>query len=155
MRKFRPYDPHQTFEMPPTVREWLPVGHLALFISDVVDALSLEEIYRSYENADGRGQPPYHPAMMVKLLVYGYCIGVLSSRQIAKATETDMAFRGLAANQHPDHDTLVAFRHRHLQAFAHLFLQILKMCQKAGLVKLGNLAGMAFSLAASLFLQSS
>lgn len=116
------------------------MGHLALFISDVVDALSLEEIYRSYENADGRGQPPYHPAMMVKLLVYGYCIGVLSSRQIAKATETDMAFRGLAANQHPDHDTLAAFRHRHLQAFAHLFLQILKLCQKAGLVKLGNLA---------------
>ena len=116
MRKFRPYDPHQTFEMPPTVREWLPVGHLALFISDVVDALSLEEIYRSYENADGRGQPPYHPAMMVKLLVYGYCIGVLSSRKIAKATETDIAFRVLAANQHPDHDTLAAFRHRHLKA---------------------------------------
>jgi len=140
MRKFRPYDPHQTFEMPPTLREWLPAGHLALFISDVVDALSLEEIYRSYENADGRGQPPYHPAMMVKLLVYGYCIGVLSSRKIAKATETDIAFRVLAANQHPDHDTLAAFRQRHLKALANLFLQILKMCQKAGLVKLGNLA---------------
>jgi len=89
---------------------------LALFISDVVDALSLEAIYRSYENADGRGQPPYHPAMMVKLLVYGYCIGVLSSRKIAKATETDIALRVLAANQHPDHDTLAAFRQRHLKA---------------------------------------
>ena len=116
MRKFRPYDPHQTFEMPPTVREWLPVGHLALFISDVVDALSLEEIYRSYENADGRGQPPSHPAMMVTRLVSGYGRGVLASRQIAKATETDMALRVLAANQHPDHETLAAFRQRHLTA---------------------------------------
>src|SRR2546427_9431673 len=116
MRKFPRYAPHQTFESPPPLREWLPAGHLALFISDVVDARSLEEIWRSYENADGRGEPPYHPAMMVKLLVYGYWIGVLASRKIAKATETDMAFRVLAANQHPDHETLAAFRQRHLKA---------------------------------------
>lgn len=139
-RKFRPYDPPQTFEMPPTLREWLPAGHLALFISDGVDARSLEEISRSYEHADGRGQPPSHPALMVTLLVYGYCIGGLSSRQIAKATETDSAFRVLAANQHPDHETLAAFRQRPLKAFAHLFLPILKMCQKAGLVTWGHLA---------------
>jgi transposase len=116
MRKFRPYDPHQTCEMPPTWREWLPAGHLALFSSDVVDARSLEEISRSDEHADGRGQPPYHPAMMVKLLVYGSCIGVLSSRKLAQATETDMAFRVLAAHQHPDHETLAACRQRHLKA---------------------------------------
>ena len=116
MRQFRPYDPHQTFEMPPTLREGWPAGHLALFISDVVDARSLEEIDRSEENADGRGQPPYHPAMMVKRLVYGDCIGVLSSRKSAKATEPDLACRVLAANQPPDHDTLAAFRQRPLKA---------------------------------------
>ena|SRR6266446_2476793 len=115
-RKLRPYDPHQTFEMPPTLRAWLPAGHLALCISDVVDALSLEEIARSYEHADGRGQPPYPPAMMVQRLGYGDCRGVLSSRTSAKATETDRAFRVLAAHQHPEHETLAAFRQRPLKA---------------------------------------
>lgn len=140
MRKFRPYEPNQAFLLPPTLREWLPRKHLALFVSDVVDEQDLSEIYRSYESEDGRGQPPYHPAMLVKLLVYGYCIGVLSSRKIEKATETDIAFRLLAANSHPDHDTIAAFRQRHLEALAELFIQILKLCQKAGLVKLGNVA---------------
>lgn len=140
MRKFRPYEPNQAYLLPPTLREWLPRKHLALFVSDVVDELDLIEIYRSYESEDGRGQPPYHPAMLVKLLVYGYCVGVLSSRKIEKATETDIAFRVLAANSHPDHDTIAAFRQRHLKALAELFIQILKLCQKAGLVKLGNVA---------------
>lgn len=140
MRKFRPYEPNQAYLLPPTLREWLPQKHLALFVSDVVDELDLGDIYRSYESEDGRGQPPYHPAMLVKLLVYGYCIGVLSSRKIEKATETDIAFRVLAANSHPDHDTIAAFRQRHLKALAELFIQILKLCQKAGLVKLGNVA---------------
>jgi len=140
MRKFRPYEPNQAYLLPPTLVEWLPRKHLALFVSDVVDELNLDELYESYENEDGRGQPPYHPARLVKVLVYGYCTGVLSSRKLERATETDVAFRVLAANSHPDHDTIAAFRQRHLKALAKLFLQILKLCQKAGLVKLGNVA---------------
>lgn len=139
MSTFIPYMPSQPFLFPPDMREWLPEGHLALVVSDVVDTLDLSGIYRVYEN-DGRGRPAYHPLMMVKLLIYGYCVGVISSRKIEKATWTDVAFRFLAANQHPDHDTIADFRRRHLKEFRGLFLQVLRICQAAGLVKLGRVA---------------
>src|SRR6266852_3912442 len=138
-KTFRPYELNQRLLLPPDMREWLPEGHLALFVSDVVDALDLAAIFAAYEGEE-RGQPPYHPAMMVKLLVYAYCTGKPSSRKIERATYEDVAYRVLAADQHPDHDSLAAFRQRHLQALGALFVQVLRLCQEAGLVKLGHVA---------------
>jgi transposase len=139
-RIYLSYDPEQKLLLPPDLREWLPEGHLALFISDVVDELDLSGIVRHYEKGDGRGRPPYHPLMMVKLLVYGYCIGKVSSRKLEQATYEDVAFRVLACNQHPDHDSIANFRQLHLGELAGLFVQVLKMCERAGLVKLGHVA---------------
>jgi len=139
-RIYLSYDPEQRLLLPPDIREWLPEGHLALFISDVVDELDLSAIVRVYESGDGRGRPPYHPLMMVKLLVYGYCIGRVSSRKIEKASYEDVAFRVLACNQHPDHDSIAEFRKRHLQELAGLFVQVLRLCERAGLMKLGHVA---------------
>src|SRR5206468_2102898 len=125
---------------PPLLRDWLPEGHLAHFVSDVVDTLDLSPILAVYASQDGRGQPPYHPRLMVKLLVYGYCTGVVSSRKLQRATWEDLPVRVLATDQHPDHDSIAAFRQRHLGALAGLFLQVLQLCEKAGLVKLGQVA---------------
>ena len=141
MKTFKPYNPDQLFLLPPALRDWLPEGHLALFVSDVVDhALDLTPILAAYETGDGRGQPPYHPALLVKLLVYGYCTGKPSSRKIEKATYEEVPYRVLAANQHPDHDSIAAFRQQHLAALAGLFTQVLALCQRAGLVQLGHVA---------------
>ncbi len=134
------YDPEQRLLLPPDLREWLPEGHLALFVSDVVEQLDLTKIMDWYERGDGRGRPPYHPLMMVKLLVYGYCIGRVSSRKIEKATYEDVGFRVLACNQHPDHDSMAEFRKTHLEELAKLFVQMLRLCEQAGLVKLGHVA---------------
>lgn len=135
---FRPYDPDQPFLMPVSMREWLPGGHLAYFISDVADHLDLSAIMNHYE--EEKGYPPYHPAMMVKVLLYAYCIGVPSSRKIAKRLEEDIAFRVLAANNTPDFRTISDFRKGHLKALAALFVQVLRLCQRAGLVKLGHVS---------------
>ena len=140
MRTFKLYDLDQPYLLPPDVRSWLSEGHLALFVSDVVDALDLSAILDEYERGDGRGYPPYHPVMMVKLLVYGYCTGKTSSRKIEKATWEDVAYRVLSGNQQPDHDSIADFRRRHLKALAGLFVQVLKLCQEAGLVKLGHVS---------------
>lgn len=139
-KTFRRYDPEQCLLLPPDLRQWLPEGHLALFVSDVVNELDLSEILSVYEQGDGRGYPPYHPQMMVKLLIYGYCTGVVSSRRMERATYEDVAFRVLAANQQPDHDSIAAFRKRHLGSLAGLFMQVLRLCERAGLVKLGHVA---------------
>jgi transposase len=139
-KTFRSYDMNQQLLLPPDLRQWLPADHLALYISDVVESLNLAEILNSYEAGDGRGRPPYHPVLMVKLLIYGYCTGRMSSRKIEQATHDDVAFRVLACNQQPDHDSIAAFRKRHLAALAKLFVQILELCQRAGLVKLGHVA---------------
>jgi transposase len=136
---FRDYQPEQALLLPPSLEDWLPEGHLARFLSEVVAELDLRPIYQSYEK-DGRGQAAYEPLMMVKLLLYGYCIGIASSRKIERATYENVAFRYLSANQHPDHDTVAEFRRRHLTAMAALFVEVLKLCQKAGLVKLGHVA---------------
>ena len=140
MKQFKPYDPDQDFLLPPSPRDWLPEKHLAYVLRDVVGELDLSAIYRAYEHADDRGQPPYDPALMVTLLLYGYCVGVPSSRRIERATWDDVGFRVLAADAHPDHDSLAAFRQRHLSALAALFVQVLQLCRKAGLVKLGHVA---------------
>jgi len=125
--------------MPISMREWLPADHLAYFISDVVESLDLSAITKRYAGEE-RGYPPYHPGMMVKVLLYAYCIGVASSRKIEKRLCEDIAFRVLAANNTPDFRTISDFRKDHLRTLAGLFLQVLKLCQKAGLVKLGHVA---------------
>lgn len=135
---FRSYDVRQQLLLPPSLEDWVPEGHLARFVSDVVETLELSAIHSTYRG--GAGAPAYHPAMMVKLLVYGYCTGVRSSRRIERATYDDVAFRFLSADQHPDHDSIALFRQRHLKALAALFLQVLQLCQRAGLVKLGHVA---------------
>jgi transposase len=139
-QNFLPDTVNQTLLFPPSLHDWLPDGHLARFVVDVVMALDVDAIYASYREKDGRGQPAYAPEMMVRLLLYGYATGVYSSRQIETRTYEDVAFRYLAGDQHPDHATLAEFRKRHLSALASLFTQALLLCAKAGLVKLGHVA---------------
>lgn len=139
-KRFRVCSLDQQFLMPPSLQDWLPENHLARFIADVVNELDLSSIYAEYERKDGRGLSAYHPLLITRLLLYGYCIGTTSSRKIEQATHDNVAFRYLSADQHPDHDTLAAFRQQHLEALAGLFVQALRLCQKAGLVKLGNVA---------------
>ena len=136
---YKTYEPDQLFLLPPSLKEWLPEGHLAYFVSDVVDELDLGEIEKTY-STKLQGQPPYHPAMLVKLLFYAYCMGIPSSRKIEKETYEGIAFRILAAGYHPDHDTIADFRKTHLGALKGLFLQILLLCKEAKLVKLGHVA---------------
>jgi transposase len=140
MKTFKPYELNQTYLMPPNLRDWLDEGHLALFVIDVVNTLDLSGIYGAYEKADGRGQPPYHPKMMTSLLVYGYCTGKTSSRKLERATWEEVPYRVLTANQHPDHDSIADFRQRHLESLSKLFVQVLRLCEGAGLVKLGHIA---------------
>jgi transposase len=139
-KRFRVCDLDQQFLLPPSLQDWLPENHLARFIADVTNELDLSAIYAQYGRQDGRGLSAYHPLLLTRLLLYGYCVGVTSSRRIERATHDDVAFRYLAADQHPDHDTIAAFRQQHLEALASLFVQALRLCQKAGLVKLGNVA---------------
>ena len=139
-RTFRPYTLDQRLLLPPDMREWLPDGHLASFVSDTVDAFDLSPILKKYEKDDNRGRAGYHPRMMVKLLVYAYCTGKRSSRGIERATYDEVPFRVLAADQHPDHDSIADFRKRHLKELGGLFVDVLRLCEKAGLVKLGHVA---------------
>ena len=138
-KTYLPYDPDQQLLLPAALQQWLPQDHLAYFISDVVDQLDLSEITERYER-ESRGGPPYHPRMMVKVLLYGYCVGVASSRRMAQRLDEDIAFRVLAANNTPDFRTISDFRKDHLGALSGLFLQVLALCQQAGLVKLGHVA---------------
>ena len=139
-KTFRSYDMNQQLLLPPDLRQWLRADHLALYISDVVESLDLSGILKIYEAGDGRGRPPYHPAMMVKLLLYGYCTGKMSSRKLEQATHDEVPFRVLSCDQHPDHDSIADFRRRHLQELGQLFVQVLQLCERAGLVKLGHVA---------------
>ncbi len=136
---FRVYNPEQLMLMPPDLAQWLPEDHLIYFVREVVRQLDLSSIYADYDGSKG-GHPAYHPEMMVGLLLYGYCVGIASSRQIEKACKENIPFRVLSANEHPDHDTIAEFRRRHLSALAALFVQGLQLCQKAGLVKLGHVS---------------
>jgi transposase len=139
-KRFRSCDLDQVFLLPPALQDWLPEDHLARFIADVMNELDLSAIYAKHQRRDGRGQAAHHPLMMARLLLYGYCLGVTSSRKIEQATHDDVAFRYLAANTHPDHDCVASYRQENSEDLAGLFLQVLRLCQKAGLVKLGNIA---------------
>jgi len=138
-KTYRPYCPDQMFLLPPSLRDWLPENHLVYFVSDVVDQLDLSAIESVYEK-DDRGQPPYHPRMMTKILVYAYCVGVYSSRKIQKRLIEDVAFRVLAAGNEPDFRTISDFRKLHLNALHSLFEQVLKLVLTAGAIKLGRVA---------------
>ena len=138
MKTFRPYDPEQLLLLPPAIQDWLPEGHLARFLSEVVDELNLSAIEGAY--TEERGFPPYHPRMMTKVLLYGYCTGTYSSRRLAEKLVDSVAFRYLAAGNRPDFRTLSDFRKQHGAALAGLFEQVLRLCRKAGLVKLGRVA---------------
>ena len=125
MKRFKEYSPDQLLLMPLNLNDWLEDGHLAYFIRDVVSELDLSAIYDDY-HGDRGGQPAYDPQMMVSLLLYDYCVGVASSRKIEKATYEQVPFRVLAADQHPDHDTICTFRRRHLEALSELFVHSVK-----------------------------
>jgi transposase len=138
-KAFRAYDPDQVLLMAPCLQDWVPEGHLARFVSDLVDeALDLSAIYAGYE--EQRGFPPYDPRLMVKLLIYGYATGTPSSRKLEERTHSDVAVRFLCADQHPDYRPIARFRKRHLDVLAELFVQALRLCRQAGLVGLGTLA---------------
>lgn len=136
---FRRYAPEQSLLLPPDVREWLPEGHLAHHISDLVDGLDLTAFYAPYEG-DGRRNAPYAPRMMVKVLLYAYATGVFSSRRIAQKLEEDVAFRVLAAGNFPQHRTLCEFRHRHLADFKRLFIEVVGLARELGLARFGKLS---------------
>ena len=137
---YLPWNLHQRLLLPADMRDWLPEGHLALFILDVASELDLWDITATYEAKDSRGRAGFHPVMMVALLFYAYCTGKRSSRKIEKATYDEVPYRVLSGDQHPDHDTIADFRKRHLKALAGLFVQVLLLCKQAGLVKLGHVA---------------
>src|SRR5258707_14296 len=135
-KTYKSYLPEQDLLLPPSLREWLPENHLVYCVSDVVDQLDLSAIEALYEEED-RGQPPYHPRMMTKILVYGYCVGVFSSRRIQKRLVEDVAFRVLAAGNQPDFRTISEFRRLHLKALEELFRQVLRLALEVGALKLG------------------
>jgi transposase len=136
-KTYRTYLPEQDFVLPPSLRDWLPEDHLAYFVSDVVDELDLSAVESIYEKEE-RGQPPYHPLMMTKILLYGYCVGVFSSRRIERKLSEDVGFRILAAGNEPDFRTISDFRKLHLAALQGLFDQMLQIALRAGTMKLGQ-----------------
>jgi transposase len=136
---FLPYEPNQDYLLPPSVSEWLPENHLAYFVSEIIDRLDLEKFYARYDG-DGRRNQPYDPAMLVKVLVYGYATGVFSSRKLGRKLYEDVAFRFLGAGNFPSHRTICDFRLRHLPELKELFVQVVRLARELGLVKLGTMA---------------
>ena len=137
MTNFRPIDRATPFLLPPSVEDWLPKDHLARFVVDIVDQLDLSELTRQYR---GTGSAAYHPAVMLGLLIYGYATGVYASRRIEAATHESIAFRYIAANEQPDHDSLCTFRKRFLKQIEVLFVQVLCIARQMKLLKLGTIA---------------
>jgi transposase len=137
MSNFRLIDRETGFLMPPSVDEWLPLRHLARFVVEVVSGLDLRAMIGSYR---GSGEASYHPALLLGLIIYGYATGVFSSRQLERATYDSVAFRFIAANQHPDHDTIATFRRRFLREIENLFVHVLGVAREIGVLKLGTVA---------------
>ena len=140
VKQYRPWLPAQDYLLPPSPRDWLPTNHLVFFLLDRMATLDLREVERASHAKDARGTRPYDPRLMTALLLYGYCVGLASSRKLEQATYTDVACRVLAGECHPDHTAIATFRRRHLRALQRLFVQILRLCQRAGLVALGHVA---------------
>jgi len=134
---FRTIDRKTAYLLPPSVDEWLPERHLARFIVEVIDRLDLSAMSRSYR---GTGSASYHPTLLLGLLVYGYATGFFSSRKLERATYDSVAFRFIAANDHPDHDTIATFRRRFLKEIERLFVQVLELAREMGMLKMGTVA---------------
>ena len=139
-KSYQPRTQDQAYLLPPSLRDWLPEDHLAWFILDVVSQLDLSAIDDAIQSKDARGQRPYHPSMMVALLIYAYCTGVYSSRRIERACHEDVAFRVISGNTQPFFTTISEFRRVHREHFGGLFVEVLKLCRRAGLVKLHHVA---------------
>src|ERR1700692_1980406 len=137
MSNFRAIDRKSGYLLPPSVDEWMPEKHLARFICEVIDELDLGQMSRAYR---GTGSASYHPRMLLGILVYGYATGVFSSRKLERATYDSVAFRFLAGNEHPDHDTIANFRRRFLKEIEALFVQVLLLAREMGLLKMGTVA---------------
>src|SRR6267154_912325 len=137
MSNFREFDRETRFLLPPSLDEWLPERHLARFVVEVIDGLDLSAMSRSYR---GTGSASYHPALLLGILVYGYATGVFSSRKLERATYDSVAFRFIAANDHPDHDTIATFRRRFLKDIEALFVQVLSLAREMGMLKIGTVA---------------
>ena len=137
MSNFRPINRDTGFLLPPSVDEWLPQRHLARFVVEVIDRLELSKLEKSYR---GSGSASYHPAMLLGLLIYGYATRVFSSRALERATYDSVAFRFIAGNDHPDHDTIAAFRKRFIGHIGALFVEVLKLARAMGMLKLGTVA---------------
>src|SRR6201746_1953767 len=137
MSNFRPSGRDMDFLMPPSVNEWLPQRHLARFVVEVIEGLDLRAMTGSYR---GSGEASYHPRLLLGLIIYGYATGVFSSRNLERATHDSVAFRFIAANEHPDHDTIAAFRRRFLKQIEALFVQVLGVAREIGVLKLGTVA---------------
>ena len=137
MSNFRPFDRQTGFLLPPSLDDWLPEKHLARFVVEVIDGLDLSAMSGSYR---GSGSASYHPALLLGLLVYGYSTGAFSSRKLERATFDSVAFRFIAANDHPDHDTIATFRRRFLKEIEGLFVRVLELAREMGLLKLGTVA---------------
>jgi transposase len=137
MSNFCEVDRETGFLLPPSVDDWLPEQHLARFVVEVLEGLDLRAMTGDYR---GSGSASYHPAGLLGILVYGYATGVFSSRKLERATYDSVAFRFVAANQHPDHDTIATFRRRFLKAIQGLFVQVLLLAREMGLLKMGTVA---------------
>ena len=135
MSNFRQVDRETGFLLPPSVDDWLPQRHLARFVVEVIDGLDLRALSGSYR---GSGSASYHPSVLLGLLVYGYATGVFSSRKLERATYDSVAFRFIAANDHPDHDTIATFRRRFLKEIEALFVKVLVLAREMGVLKLGT-----------------
>jgi transposase len=139
-KTYRPWNPRQSYLLPPSPDEWLPDGHLAFFVLDLVTELELSAIEGPIQARDPRGEKPFDPRMMVALLLYAYTVGLPSSRRISRATYEDVAFRVISGGEHPHFTRICAFRREHFMALKELFGQVLRLCQSAGLVKLGHVS---------------
>ncbi|MCS4198368.1 IS1182 family transposase [Salinibacter ruber] len=139
-KQFRDWNPDQPFLLPPSLQEWLPEDHPVYMMLDILEELDISAIEKKYRQKDPRGTRPYAPKMMVGLLLYGYSVGIRSSRKLEKATYEDIPFRVLTAGNHPDHTRISEFRRKYLDELEDLFLQVFQICQRMGLVELGNVA---------------
>ena len=137
MSRFRPINRETDYLLPPSVQDWLPESHLARYVVEVVKGLDLSKLERAYA---GRGSLAYHPAMLLSLLIYGYATGAYSSRKIERASYDSLAFRFIACNQHPDHDTLASFRRRHGEQFAATFVQVLQIARDSQVSRFGSVS---------------
>lgn len=139
-KQYQPWEPRQSYLLPPSPLDWLPGDHLVFFILDVIGQLDLSAIEGKIHDKDPRGQRPYSPVMMTALLLYGYCVGIRSSRRLERATYEDVPFRVLTAGAHPDPSRINEFRRVHLRSIEGLFVQVLRLCQASGLARLGHVS---------------